>query len=77
LRTAEKLYEELLIGSNVTGTEHPRIMRAMTCLAEAVREYVWIRRAAMLQRGDSKVAIFPRRRATDQARDREGGDAHN
>ena len=25
----EKLYEELLIGSNVTGTEHPMIMRAM------------------------------------------------
>jgi FlaA1/EpsC-like NDP-sugar epimerase len=29
LRTAEKLFEELLIGSNVTGTEHPRILRAM------------------------------------------------
>lgn len=29
LRTAEKLYEELLIGSNVTGTDHPRIMRAI------------------------------------------------
>jgi FlaA1/EpsC-like NDP-sugar epimerase len=29
LRTAEKLYEELLIGSNVAGTDHPRIMRAM------------------------------------------------
>jgi len=29
LRTAEKLYEELLIGSNVTGTEHPRILRAV------------------------------------------------
>ncbi len=28
LRPAEKLYEELLIGSNVHGTEHPRIMRA-------------------------------------------------
>jgi len=28
LRPAEKLYEELLIGSNVTGTEHPRILRA-------------------------------------------------
>jgi len=28
LRPAEKLYEELLIGSNVQGTEHPRIMRA-------------------------------------------------
>jgi FlaA1/EpsC-like NDP-sugar epimerase len=28
LRPAEKLYEELLIGNNVTGTEHPSIMRA-------------------------------------------------
>jgi FlaA1/EpsC-like NDP-sugar epimerase len=29
LRTAEKLFEELLIGSNVTGTDHPMILRAM------------------------------------------------
>lgn len=29
LRPAEKLYEELLIGKNVTGTDHPRILRAM------------------------------------------------
>jgi FlaA1/EpsC-like NDP-sugar epimerase len=28
LRPAEKLYEELLIGKNVAGTEHPSIMRA-------------------------------------------------
>jgi len=28
LRQAEKLYEELLIGSSVSGTHHPRIMRA-------------------------------------------------
>jgi FlaA1/EpsC-like NDP-sugar epimerase len=28
LRPAEKLYEELLIGTNVHGTDHPRIMRA-------------------------------------------------
>ena len=28
LRPAEKLYEELLIGGNVTGTDHPRILRA-------------------------------------------------
>ena len=28
LRPAEKLYEELLIGSNVAGTRHPRICRA-------------------------------------------------
>ena len=29
LRPGEKLYEELLIGDNVTGTDHPRIMRAI------------------------------------------------
>jgi FlaA1/EpsC-like NDP-sugar epimerase len=29
LRPAEKLFEELLIGTNVTGTEHQMIMRAM------------------------------------------------
>jgi FlaA1/EpsC-like NDP-sugar epimerase len=28
LRPGEKLYEELLVGANVTGTKHPRIMRA-------------------------------------------------
>ena len=28
LRPGEKLYEELLVGDNVTGTEHPQIMRA-------------------------------------------------
>ena len=29
LRPAEKLYEELLIGNNVSGTDHPMILRAM------------------------------------------------
>jgi FlaA1/EpsC-like NDP-sugar epimerase len=29
LRPAEKLFEELLIGTNVTGTRHPRILRAV------------------------------------------------
>jgi FlaA1/EpsC-like NDP-sugar epimerase len=29
LRNGEKLYEELLIGTDVTRTEHPMIMRAM------------------------------------------------
>jgi len=28
LRPAEKLFEELLIGTDVSGTRHPRIMRA-------------------------------------------------
>ena len=29
LRPAEKLFEELLIGNNVSGTDHPMILRAM------------------------------------------------
>jgi len=29
LRAAEKLFEELLIGSNIAGTDHPMILRAM------------------------------------------------
>jgi FlaA1/EpsC-like NDP-sugar epimerase len=29
LRTADKLFEELLIGTNVTGTDHPMILRAI------------------------------------------------
>jgi FlaA1/EpsC-like NDP-sugar epimerase len=34
LRPGEKLYEELLIGDNVTGTDHPRIMRAIeSCIS--------------------------------------------
>ena len=42
LRPAEKLYEELLIGTNVTGTEHPMIMRAMEHFLpwEAISRYV-------------------------------------
>ena len=35
LRPGEKLYEELLIGDNVTGTAHPKIMRA------AEEKYSW------------------------------------
>jgi FlaA1/EpsC-like NDP-sugar epimerase len=51
LRPGEKLYEELLIGDNVTATEHPMIMRAqeeqldwdtlkiaLTELARAIKE---------------------------------------
>ena len=34
LRPAEKLYEELLVGDDVSGTEHPRIMRAVESYEE-------------------------------------------
>ncbi|MEO0997284.1 MAG: polysaccharide biosynthesis protein, partial [Pseudomonadota bacterium] len=37
LRPAEKLYEELLIGSDVSGTEHPRILRANEAYLEPDR----------------------------------------
>ena len=42
LRPGEKLFEELLIGSNVTGTEHPMIMRAIepSPTWEEVRELI-------------------------------------
>jgi len=33
LRAAEKLYEELLIGENAMGTEHPKIMRALNIVS--------------------------------------------
>jgi len=34
LRPGEKLYEELLIGDNVSATEHEKIMRAEECVIE-------------------------------------------
>lgn len=42
LRPAEKLYEELLIGNNVSGTEHPMIMRAEEDFSpwETVKDYL-------------------------------------
>jgi FlaA1/EpsC-like NDP-sugar epimerase len=43
LRPGEKLYEELLIGGNVEGTEHPLIMRAQEA------EIAWVRLQPMLQ----------------------------
>lgn len=49
LRPGEKLYEELLIGSNVTGTAHPRIMRAMESrlpLQEVEQLFAQMREAA-------------------------------
>ncbi len=42
LRPAEKLYEELLVGDNVSGTDHSKIMRAneMKLSAEDVKYYL-------------------------------------
>lgn len=54
LRPGEKLYEELLIGDNVSATLHPRIMRAdeKTLALDAINTYL-SRFAKMLEAGDS------------------------
>jgi FlaA1/EpsC-like NDP-sugar epimerase len=49
LRAAEKLFEELLIGSNVTGTDHPMILRAME------HRLPWVRMQQIL--GELRLAL--------------------
>ena len=46
LRPGEKLYEELLIGEDVTGTEHPKIMRANEKLLSADATQNFLERSA-------------------------------
>lgn len=57
LRPGEKLYEELLIGDDVIGTEHPKIMRAREELLEAshLTELLDLLRDA-INTGDSQSA---------------------
>ncbi len=52
LRPGEKLYEELLIGSNVEGTQHPLIMRAQEA------EIPWAELQIMLQALDIACKQF-------------------
>jgi FlaA1/EpsC-like NDP-sugar epimerase len=52
LRPGEKLYEELLIGDNVTGTDHPLIRRAQEA------EYDWSQLKPMLDRMDQACKSF-------------------
>lgn len=52
LRPGEKLYEELLIGSNVSGTDHPLIMRAKEA------EFEWPVLQQMLQQLEDACARF-------------------
>lgn len=52
LRPGEKLYEELLIGDNVTGTSHPMIMRAEETF------HAWPRIARQLQLLDGACVGF-------------------
>jgi FlaA1/EpsC-like NDP-sugar epimerase len=54
LRPGEKLYEELLIGDNVTPTEHPRIMRAdEKCLPWETLSALLVQLESACKRGDS------------------------
>jgi FlaA1/EpsC-like NDP-sugar epimerase len=59
LRPAEKLYEELLIGTNVTGTEHSMIMRATE------HHLPWVVVADLLQEMLDAVSRFDCARARD------------
>ena len=52
LRPGEKLYEELLIGSNVSGTDHPLIMRAQEA------EFEWPVLQQMLQQLEDACVRF-------------------
>jgi FlaA1/EpsC-like NDP-sugar epimerase len=58
LRPAEKLYEELLIGNNVSGTEHPMIMRAVEHSLPWARLEPMVRQMLDLSRdGDAPAAL--------------------
>ena len=57
LRAAEKLFEELLIGSNITGTDHPMIMRAIE------HSIPWPRMQRILDELLTTLASFDCRRA--------------
>jgi FlaA1/EpsC-like NDP-sugar epimerase len=57
LRSAEKLFEELLIGKNVTATEHPMIMR------EIEQSIPWLRMHGLLE----ELAVAVERFECDRA----------
>jgi FlaA1/EpsC-like NDP-sugar epimerase len=63
LRPAEKLFEELLIGNNVTGTEHPMILRAME------HSLSWDRVQALLEEILVAMSRFDCHRALELLRD--------
>ncbi|ARU56031.1 polysaccharide biosynthesis protein CapD [Oleiphilus messinensis] len=59
LRPGEKLYEELLIGENARGTQHPRIMKAQE------KSLAWPDTAALLDELDRACHIFDCDRVRD------------
>jgi len=52
LRSAEKLFEELLIGNNVGGTQHPMIMRALE------KRLSWLEMRGILDRLSAAIENF-------------------
>jgi FlaA1/EpsC-like NDP-sugar epimerase len=63
LRPGEKLYEELLIGTNSTGTEHPRILHLDEPAleqSELEREFDLLRAAMKLRDGETIQAVLLR-----------------
>jgi UDP-N-acetylglucosamine 4,6-dehydratase len=59
LRPAEKLFEELLIGKNVMGTEHPMILRAME------HSLPWAQLRALVEELESALDAFECDKALD------------
>ncbi|MGL4396675.1 MAG: polysaccharide biosynthesis protein [Hyphomicrobium sp.] len=63
LRPGEKLYEELLIGANTTGTEHARILRSdepMLTLSELNRELDLLKAAMAMRDVETIQAVLMR-----------------
>jgi FlaA1/EpsC-like NDP-sugar epimerase len=58
LRPAEKLYEELLIGNNVSGTDHPMIMRAVEHALPWDEVEAWLKEMMSALRGFRLRARF-------------------
>ena len=63
LRSAEKLFEELLIGNNVGGTRHPMIMRAME------KSLPWAQMRSILDGLTAAIVSFDCRRAVSELRE--------
>jgi UDP-N-acetylglucosamine 4,6-dehydratase len=59
LRPAEKLFEELLIGKNVTRTDHPMILRALE------HRLTWSQLRALLEELESALEMFDCDKALD------------
>jgi len=58
LRPGEKLYEELLLGENVTGTEHSRIMRAQEAELPWDQLEIILQQLEMICKNDDSAALL-------------------